>query len=418
MESAISLKFRLYPTPEQSQAFSDLCQRYADACNFASQYVFDNGMITSAIDLNRGIYLNIRQKFNLKAQLAQSVSRTVTARYKTIRKQMQTNPYACKYEATSKNLDKTKSKKKKFKTVYVSRNLYWLQKTVQFNRPQADLVRNRDYSFVENGTKLSINTLNKRIKVDFSIKGFEHYLDDYKLGTAKLVKSNGKWFLHVGATKTVEDLSDVKHVVGIDRGLRQLMVTYDEDGQTAFYSGQTARRKRDHYSDLRASLKRRNSKSSRRRLRRIGNKENRWMTDYNHQLSKTLCSKYGKDTVFVLEDLRGVQFAADNQSKQRKSDNHTWAFYQLEQFIAYKAIQNRSMILKVDPAYTSQRCPKCERIDKEQRDHKLHEYCCECGYVSNDDRLAAMNIQILGQYILAHPELETLPSYKTLTGLA
>ena len=84
MESAISLKFRLYPTPEQSHAFSELCQRYADACNFASQYAFDNGMITSAIDLNRGIYLNIRQKFNLKAQLAQSVSRTVTARYKTI----------------------------------------------------------------------------------------------------------------------------------------------------------------------------------------------------------------------------------------------------------------------------------------------------------------------------------------------
>ena len=92
MESAISLKFRLYPTPEQSHAFSELCQRYADACNFASQYAFDNGMITSAIDLNRGIYLNIRQKFNLKAQLAQSVSRTVTARYKTIRKQMQKNP--------------------------------------------------------------------------------------------------------------------------------------------------------------------------------------------------------------------------------------------------------------------------------------------------------------------------------------
>lgn len=413
MESAISLKFRLYPNAEQSYAFSELCQGYANACNFASQYVFDNGMITSAIDLNRGIYLNIRQKFNLKAQLAQSVSRTITARYKTIRKQMQKNPYACKYEVAPKNLDRTK-----FKTVYVSRHLDWLQKPVQFNRPQADLVRNRDYSFVENGTKLSINTLNKRVKVDFSIKGFEHYLDDYKLGTAKLVKSNGKWFLHVGATKTVEYIKDVKHVVGIDRGLRQLMVTYDDDGQTTFYSGQSVRRKRNHYSDLRTSLQRHNTKSSRRRLRRLGNKENRWMTDYNHQLSKTLCSKYGKDTVFVLEDLSGVQFAADNQSKQRKSDNHSWAFYQLEQFLAYKAIQNRSMILKVDPAYTSQRCPKCERIDKEQRDHKLHEYRCECGYVSNDDRLAAMNIQILGQYILAHPEFKTPPSYKTLTGLA
>ena len=52
MESAISLKFRLYPNAEQSYAFSELCQGYANACNFASQYVFDNGMITSAIDLS------------------------------------------------------------------------------------------------------------------------------------------------------------------------------------------------------------------------------------------------------------------------------------------------------------------------------------------------------------------------------
>lgn len=142
------------------------------------------------------------------------------------------------------------------------------------------------------------------------------------------------------------------------------------------------------------------------------------MTDLNHQLSKTLCSKYGKGTVFVLEDLSGVQFAADNQSMLRKFDNHTWSFYQLEQFITYKGIQNHSLVIKVDPAYTSQRCPKCEMISKEQRDHKLHEYRCKCGYISNDDRLAAMNIQILGQYILKHPELNKQPSYKTLRGLA
>ena len=32
------------------------------------------------------------------------------------------------------------------------------------------------------------------------------------------------------------------------------------------------------------------------------------MSDVNHQISKTLVEKYGKDTLFVLEDLTGVSF--------------------------------------------------------------------------------------------------------------
>ncbi|WP_143450559.1 zinc ribbon domain-containing protein, partial [Ligilactobacillus agilis] len=48
-----------------------------------------------------------------------------------------------------------------------------------------------------------------------------------------------------------------------------------------------------------------------------------------------------------------------------------------------------------------QRCPKCGTIKKSHRNHDLHEYyCTNCDYRSNDDRLGAMNIQLLGtQYI-------------------
>ena len=51
--------------------------------------------------------------------------------------------------------------------------------------------------------------------------------------------------------------------------------------------------------------------------------------------------------------------------------------------------------------YTSQRCPKCGQIKKENRNHHLHEYHCNaCGFRTNDDRIGAMNLQELGkQYI-------------------
>ena len=68
------------------------------------------------------------------------------------------------------------------------------------------------------------------------------------------------------------------------------------------------------------------------------------MSDVTHRVSKTLVKKYGKDTLFVLEDLTGVSFEASNLSRGAKQnyDLRSWSFYQLEQFLSYKAQENRS----------------------------------------------------------------------------
>ncbi len=125
------------------------------------------------------------------------------------------------------------------------------------------------------------------------------------------------------------------------------------------------------------------------------------MTDVNHQLSKTLITRYGDHTLFVLEDLTGVTFNTDNLPKILRNSDRSWSFYQLEQFLTYKSALTASQVVKVSAQYTSQRCPKCGVIRKANRDHSIHEYICEnCGYHSNDDRIGAMNIQLLGtQYI-------------------
>ena len=84
------------------------------------------------------------------------------------------------------------------------------------------------------------------------------------------------------------------------------------------------------------------------------------MSDVNHQISKTLVRKYGENTLFVLEDLTGVSFEESNLSRGAKQnyDLRSWSFYQLEQFLSYKARENKSEVLKVSAKYTSQRCPK------------------------------------------------------------
>ena len=110
----------------------------------------------------------------------------------------------------------------------------------------------------------------------------------WKFGTAKLVKLKGIWYLHISATKEVPDFQrdDVKRVVGIDRGLRFLETVYDSDQKTHFVSGKDILLKRRKFDSVRAQLQSRGTKSAKRALKRISGRENRWMADINHQLSK------------------------------------------------------------------------------------------------------------------------------------
>lgn len=395
-----TIKLRIYVTPEQEELFHQLTEQYRQACNFVSQYIFENSFDLTYQKLNQALYSSLRGLFGLKSQMAQSSVKTAIARYKTVRQQLIRKPY--RYKDQEGNWQR------------ITKTLEWLWKSISFTRPQADLVRNRDYSFVDNGRLLSINTLGKRIRCRFAGEHFAEYLDgSYDFGTAKLVKLKGLWYLHIPVTSVVDDFrkENVRHVVGIDRGLRFLTVSYDEQGKTEFVSGKKIAIKRHKFQEVRRQLQSKGTKSAKRRLKAISGRENRWMSDVNHQISKTLVEKYGKDTLFVLEDLTGVSFEERNLSRTARQnyDLRSWSFYQLEQFLTYKAHENCSEVLKVSAKYTSQRCPKCGTIRKANRDHHKHLYHCQCGYQSNDDRIGAMNIQLLGTLWISgdnHPHYE------------
>ena len=398
-----TIKLRINVTPEQESLFLQTTEQYRQACNFVSQYIFDNAFDLAYLSLNRALYAEIRSRFGLKSQMAQSSIKTTIAKYKTVKQQLFQKPYRYKDE----NGDWKR----------INRTLEWLWKPVFFGRPQADLVRDRDYSFVDGGKTLSINTLGGRVKCAFFGEHFAEYLDgSYDLGTAKLVELNGLWYLHIPVTKAIEDFEkeNVRHVVGIDRGLRFLAVSYDEQGKTNFVSGKKIATKRRKFQEVRRQLQSKGTKSAKRRLKAISGRENRWMSDVNHQISKTLVQKYGENTLFVLEDLTGVSFEESNLSRgvKQNHDLRSWSFYQLEQFLSYKAHENKSEVLKVSAKYTSQRCPKCGTIHKENRDHRKRFYSCQCGYKSNDDRVGAMNIQLLGTMWISG---DNNPRYERIT---
>jgi putative transposase len=105
-----------------------------------------------------------------------------------------------------------------------------------------------------------------------------------------------------------------------------LTVSYDEQGKTEFVSGKKMATKRHKFQEVRRQLQSKGTKSAKRRLKAISGRENRWMSDVNHQISKTLVEKYDKDTLFVLEDLTGVSFEESHLSKTAKQnyDLRSW----------------------------------------------------------------------------------------------
>lgn len=274
----------------------------------------------------------------------------------------------------------------------------------RFKLPQLDLVWNRDYFLNTKNDIFSVNTLRGRIKVSFYKNGFERYFaDDCKFGTAKLVNKHGKFFLHIPVTYEIAELqkSEVSNVVGVDRGIRFLAATYDSKGKSVFYNGNTVKQKRAHYKALRKQLQQVGTSSSRRRIKAIGQRENSWMQDVNHQVSKALVETNSDGTLFVIEDLTGIRSATERVKVKNRYISVSWSYYDLEQKLSYKALRHHQLVEKVNPAYTSQACPKCGHTEKANRDKKKHVFKCKCcGYTSNDDRIGAMNLHRMGIELL------------------
>lgn len=365
MQVTVTAKIKINPDSNQINLIKDTVFAYRRACNFVSVIVFETKNLVQT-NLHKIVYKTLREKHSMRSQMAQSVMKTVIAKYKS-----------------------TRSNKHKFSLI-------------NFKKPEYDLVWNRDYSLVKG--VFSVNTLEGRIKIPFETKQMEEYFDgSWKFGTAKLVNKYGKFFLHIPMTKEFDDVKEenINEIVGIDFGINFIATAYDLKGKTTFFKGRHIKDKRAHYKRARKSLQQKGTPSARRRLKSIGNRENRWITDVNHSVSKALVTEYSKNTLFVIEDLTGIRNATEKVNKKNKYVYVSWPFYQLRKMIEYKSNLNKSITIAVDPKYTSQECPKCNHIEKKNRDKLNHKFLCKkCGYKSNDDRIGAMNLQRKGmEYI-------------------
>ena len=232
-------------------------------------------------------------------------------------------------------------------------------------------------------------------------------------------------------------------VMGVDLGIKCPAVSYSTDGKVRFYgNGRENRHKRRKCYARRQRLQKARKLCA---IKRISDKEARFMRDRDHQVSRAIVNEAIRQgaKVIALEDLDGIREGCMKSTPTRKSRKNvdkpkvdsvaknagesvqlelfsesetmtkkqrrkkrklskkqlaarrknnrslnSWSFYRLAKYIEYKAALAGILVAYVNPYKTSQRCPHCGKEHK-ARDRR---YVCECGFHAHRDVVGAINI--------------------------
>ena len=177
--------------------------------------------------------------------------------------------------------------------------------------------------------------------------------------------------------------------IGVDRNTTgHIVVTANPDTGVVRMMGKSAMHTHTKYRNIRNNLQK---NGQYRKVKRLKDRESRIVRDLNHKVSKELVSMAQRqNAALVFEDLAGIR----NTKKQNRSFKyflHSWSFYQLQQFIEYKAKLLGVPVLYVRPEYTSQDCSRCG--SRGIRKGKAFR-CPVCGSVHHADVNAAFNIAL------------------------
>lgn len=136
-------------------------------------------------------------------------------------------------------------------------------------------------------------------------------------------------------------------------------------------------------------------------LNKLSQKESNWSISINHKISRELINiaKDNKVGTIKMEDLTGI--TTNSKDYFLKS----WAYYQLQTDIEYKAKELGITILWVNPKDTSNTCPTCGTSNPLNRNDKdKTKFRCINGDCKDFDK--EMDADIVGSYNISHKDGE------------
>ncbi|WP_448514881.1 RNA-guided endonuclease InsQ/TnpB family protein [Parathermosynechococcus lividus] len=369
MAQVLTISCKLKVSQSQAAKLDATLNAFVQALNWMNQNTPEK--IVNTAKLQSLCYYEIRTRFGLSSNLAQQVCRRV---------------------AGARKVAKQKNRPvKAFKRGFVTYDA-------------------RIFSFREKDWTVSLTTVDGRERFELAIGNYQRgMLAGSGPKSATLVqRKDGSYYIQICVEFLPPQTQDRGEVVGVDLGRRD--IAYTSEGQ--HWDGHDITKVRDHFSNLRATLQQKASKgtrSSRRRcrqlLQRLSGRERRFQAWVNHNIAKRIVeTAQSLSASIAIEDLTGIRERTNQQprSKTERRRSNSWAFYQLRQFLTYKAMRAGVRVVVVPPAYTSQTCHKCLHIhpdpSKSYRSDKIFK-CGHCGWQGDADFNGANVIALLGLFV-------------------
>ncbi len=202
---------------------------------------------------------------------------------------------------------------------------------------------------------------------------------------------SGKYYVSLCCTNVdIEPLEKAVNVVGIDLGIKDLLIASDgkkfnNQKLTKKYEDKLAKEQRKLSHKIKGS---KNWNKQRIKVARIHEKISNTRKDYLHKISHKLVSE---NQVIVSEDL-AVSNMAKNHNLAKTIQDCGW--YELTRQLQYKSTWNNRQYVKIGRfVKSSQTCSVCGYVNEETKNLSVREWTCpNCGNMHDRDINAAINI--------------------------
>jgi len=349
MKQVIVLK--LEPSPEQAESLLAVMERFNAAACFVAEVAFEK-KISNKLIIQPLVYAEIRERFGLSSQLAiRCIAKAIEA--------------------------------------------YKRDKTIQpVFKPYGAIVYDQRILSYKGLTHFSLMTLGGRETIPLRFGAYQQSRLSRVKGQADLVYRKGTFFLYATIDLPTPPPADTSGgVLGVDFGIVE--IASDSEGNS--YSGESVKSCRCRLKQHRRTLQQRQTNSAKKRLRWLSGRQARYVRDINHIVSKKIVqTAVSLQKAISLEDLSGIRERVSVLGREMRWLLGNWSFFQLRQFIGYKAEASGVPVFAVDPRNTSRTCSVCGYCDKANRKSQAIFSCLECGFQANADYNASCNIASRG----------------------
>ncbi len=210
-------------------------------------------------------------------------------------------------------------------------------------------------------------------------------IEYYAIRSVEVLHRKGKWYAHISYDTPKEQvLRKPTGTCGVDRNSVGAVATLaDHQTGKVLHLGFNPAKMKEVWRGRKSNLQ---SLGKNRLLFKIRNKQSRRTKYENHVVSKQIVDYAALHRrCIVVENLATVR----KGKIRRYTESSQWSFYQLLQFILYKAALRGVMVIEADAAYTSQECSRCHKLTKPSG--KSYR-CAHCGHNDHRDANAAFNL--------------------------